>query len=105
MILLYIIAYCCYRFQCIIHQESIINSKVKDAYYNMDHKYRGKAIIFNHEKFEMSDLPPRVGTENDCRDLQFSLNNLGFEVTSYVDLTLNELEKTLEHCMYYVFYT
>lgn len=78
-----------------------ISSTEKDAwYYNMNHKYRGKAIIFNHEHFEIRDLKPRAGTANDCLNLEASLKKLGFDVTPYVDLTLKELDKVVDHCMY-----
>lgn len=66
----------------------------------MNHKYRGKAIIFNHQNFQVGDLKSRNGTELDCFKLEISLKRLGFDVTPYVDLSLNELDKKLEYCMY-----
>jgi len=75
-----------------------ISSTDKDAwYYNMHHKYRGKAIIFNHENFQIRDLKSRTGTGLDCINLEASLKNLGFDVTPYVDLTLDELDKKLDY--------
>jgi len=66
----------------------------------MDHKYRGKAIIFNHQNFQIRDLKSRAGTELDCFNLEASLKDLGFDVTPYVDLTLDELDKKLNHCTF-----
>lgn len=64
----------------------------------MRHKYRGKAIIFNHENFQIRDLKPRAGTALDCYNLEVSLKKLGFDVTPYVDLTLDDLGKKLDYC-------
>lgn len=62
------------------------------VYYNMNHKERGLALIFNHERFEPRlNLKPRSGTEHDCKNLENSLKNLGFEVHVYSDLTNTEL--------------
>ncbi|VVC43316.1 Hypothetical protein CINCED_3A009040 [Cinara cedri] len=63
----------------------------------MKHKHRGKAIIFNHENFEVRDLKSRSGTGTDCYHLEAALRNLGFDVTPYVDLTLNEMNKKLNY--------
>lgn len=94
-----------YRFKSTTRQGDGISSTDKEAwYYNMHHKNRGKAIIFNHENFEIRDLKPRAGTGLDCFNLESSLKKLGFDVTPYVDLTLDQLEKKLDHCMYYVYY-
>lgn len=64
----------------------------------MNHKHRGKAIIFNHENFQIRDLKSRAGTETDCFHLEVSLKKLGFDVTPYVDLTVKELDEKLDHC-------
>lgn len=69
-------------------------------YYNMNHKHRGKAIIFNHENFQIRDLKPRAGTSHDCYNLEESLKKLGFDVTPFHDLTVKELDEKLNHCMY-----
>ncbi|XP_060876415.1 caspase-1-like [Metopolophium dirhodum] len=77
-----------------------VSSTDKDAwYYNMHHTKRGKAIIFNHEHFQIENknLESRVGTEVDCRNLEVSLNNLGFSVTPYENLTLDELNDTIDY--------
>jgi len=90
-----------YRFKSAPRPGYGISSTDKDAwYYNMHHKYRGKAIIFNHENFQVRDLKSRAGTGLDCINLEVSLKNLGFDVTPYVDLTLAELDRKLDYCMY-----
>ncbi|CAK1582072.1 unnamed protein product [Parnassius mnemosyne] len=50
-------------------------------YYNMNHKYRGMAIIFNHEHFDIHSLKSRTGTNVDSDNLSKVLKNLGFRVT------------------------
>lgn len=66
----------------------------------MNHKFRGNAVIFNHENFEIRDLKPRTGTGLDCYNLEASLKKLGFNVIPYVDLTLSEIDKEVERCKY-----
>jgi len=80
-----------------------VSSTDKDAwYYNMHHTKRGKAIIFNHEHFQVKNkyLESRNGTEVDCINLAASLNKLGFSVTPYENLTLDELNDKIDYCMY-----
>lgn len=87
------------------HEEFSISSTDKYAlFYNMQHRYRGKALIFNHKDFKMG-LSSRNGTELDCSKLEVSLSKLGFDVESFLDLTLKELNTTLDYCMYKLFIT
>ncbi|CAG0901227.1 unnamed protein product, partial [Darwinula stevensoni] len=51
-------------------------------YYKMDHPLRGKALIFNQEKF-LIGLPERTGTEFDRNRLARILKQLKFEVIVY----------------------
>lgn len=64
--------------------------------YHMRHSRRGKALIFNHEKFGKDDLSPRHGTEKDAQDLKKVLIKLGFEVQIYNDKSLNSIQQELE---------
>ena len=64
-------------------------SMVKNEEYKMDHKRRGKAIIFNHEKFE--NLEERSGTAVDVTVLRETYEALGFEVTVYHNLNVNDI--------------
>uniref|UniRef100_A0A1B6DZR3 Caspase-1 n=1 Tax=Clastoptera arizonana TaxID=38151 RepID=A0A1B6DZR3_9HEMI len=65
-------------------------------YYNMEHKKRGLALIFNHENFTIPHLKARTGTNADAENLKKTLINLGFEVRMYYDLTMEELDKVIE---------
>lgn len=50
-------------------------------YYNMNHKHRGIAFIFNHEHFDIHSLKSRTGTNVDSDNLHKVLKGLGFLVT------------------------
>ncbi|XP_046391758.1 caspase-1-like [Ischnura elegans] len=62
-------------------------------FYNMKHKSRGQAIIFNHEHFDDSTLKSRSGTSLDCVNLAERLRKLGFRVRMYHDLKFTELKE------------
>lgn len=69
---------------------------LKDAEcYNMNHKNRGKCVIFNHEEFESFDK--REGTAADASRLEKTFEKLGFDVDVHTDLThvaiMNEIDK------------
>ncbi|XP_066240903.1 caspase-6 isoform X2 [Saccopteryx leptura] len=60
--------------------------------YKMDHKRRGLALIFNHERFFWHlTLPDRRGTNADRDNLQRRFSDLGFEVKCFNDLKAEEL--------------
>ncbi|KAB1275487.1 Caspase-6 [Camelus dromedarius] len=60
--------------------------------YIMDHKRRGVALIFNHERsFWHLTLPDRQGTSADRDNLQRRFSDLGFEVKCFNDLKAEEL--------------
>ncbi|XP_071442442.1 caspase-1-like [Hetaerina americana] len=62
-------------------------------FYNMNHRSRGQAIIFNHENFEDSSLKSRSGTTLDCLNLGERLRKLGFKVRTYHDLKFSDLKE------------
>lgn len=62
--------------------------------YNMGHKYRGLAIIFNHMTFDKLDK--RLGTELDTQKLSESLTNLNFTVQIYQDSSCDEIKAIIE---------
>lgn len=64
--------------------------QVKDIFYNMKHKKRGLALIFNHETFD-GDLSTRFGTTKDRDRLQTVLTNLGFKVEVFNDMTCKDI--------------
>ncbi|XP_055639227.1 caspase-like [Toxorhynchites rutilus septentrionalis] len=63
------------------------------SYYPMNHKNRGKAIIFTHAVFAVPNvkLAVREGGEVDCKMLTESLERLGFDVDLYRDKRLKEI--------------
>ncbi|XP_074084826.1 caspase-6-like isoform X2 [Macrotis lagotis] len=78
--------------------DAFIRSELLDPEerYRMDHKRRGIALIFNHERFFWHlALPERRGTWADRENLKRRLSNLGFEVICYDDLKAEELLKAI----------
>ncbi|XP_017865459.1 PREDICTED: caspase-1 [Drosophila arizonae] len=59
--------------------------------YNMNHKHRGQALIFNHEHFTIPYLSTRRGTNVDSEQLTKALERLGFEVSVHKDCILSEI--------------
>ncbi|XP_078397917.1 caspase-6-like [Cetorhinus maximus] len=60
--------------------------------YNMKHKKRGIALIFNHERFFWYlNLPNRGGTNADKFNLERRLQELGFEVRAYDNAKSSEM--------------
>ncbi|EAT33368.1 AAEL014348-PB [Aedes aegypti] len=68
------------------------------AYYPMNHKHRGKAIIFAHSVFAVKNvnLPNRDGSDVDCEMLVESLKRLHFDVTLYKDYRLKDILLVIE---------
>ncbi|XP_068951181.1 caspase-6-like isoform X5 [Petaurus breviceps papuanus] len=84
--------------QNVTETDALIKSELLDPAerYKMDHKRRGIALIFNHERFYWHlTLPERRGTRADRNNLVLRLSNLGFEVNCYDDLKAEELLKTI----------
>nr|AEF30498.1 caspase-1 [Euphydryas aurinia] len=65
-------------------------------FYNMNHKYRGMAIIFNHEHFDIHSLKSRTGTNVDSDNLSKVLKGLGFRVTVLHNLKSGDVIKYLQ---------
>ena len=69
-----------------------------NEFYNMDHKFRGKAIIFNNVEFSDDlDLTDREGSQKDADDLEKVLKGLGFDVDKFLDLTSKLIGEKLEN--------
>jgi len=70
----------------------------KDAqYYNMNHRKRGKAFVFNHMNFDPRlQLKARNGTNCDRDKLRAVLRQLDFEVEVHDDLPYRSIERILE---------
>ena len=69
--------------------------------YNMDHEKRGRAIIFNHEKYrEDLYLEERTGTHTDKICLKQRFEKLKFDVDVFDDLKVDEIKKKLAESKY-----
>ncbi|EEB13085.1 Caspase-1 precursor, putative [Pediculus humanus corporis] len=76
-------------------------SERDDMFYNMTHKRRGLAVIFNHENFEIDKLRSRTGTLIDAKNLERVLTNLGFEVVLYHDLKTRKVMEEVQKAANY----
>lgn len=66
----------------------------RDAeYYNMKHRNRSIAVIFNHEVFDIHSLKPRTGTNVDCDNLAKALKTLGFSTTILHNLKSEDVNR------------
>lgn len=61
--------------------------------YDMNHKRRGVALIFNHINFK--SMATRRGTVKDCADLKAALDRLGFEIRIYTDPSMETIATVL----------
>jgi caspase-like apoptosis-related cysteine protease len=68
--------------------------------YNMKHKRRGKAVIFNHYSFNNDNLIRRDGSQVDVEKLEKTYKALDFDVTTYDDLEYNEIRSVINGCKY-----
>ncbi|XP_014775608.1 caspase-3 isoform X2 [Octopus bimaculoides] len=67
--------------------------------YDMTHKKRGVAFIFNNENFKHSELKTRLGSSKDTQDFKGALIKLGFhedDINVHTDSTVQEMLDTLE---------
>ncbi|KAJ3662325.1 hypothetical protein Zmor_006679 [Zophobas morio] len=71
------------------------------THYNMNHKIRGLALIFNHEFFDIHNLKPRTGTDQDRKNLEEVLRKLGFEVVVFQDLRYHDIELQIKQATKY----
>ncbi|XP_066256108.1 caspase-1-like [Euwallacea similis] len=66
-----------------------------DILYDMNHKNRGIALIFNHRRFDSIFYKERKGTERDRAAMEALLRKLSFHVEIYEDYTLKEIRNSL----------
>jgi len=72
-----------------------------DELYNMDHEYRGIAVIINQEIFrENLVLTERKGSFKDVEELKTMFYSLDFTVIVWNNLCQSQILKNLEICMY-----
>ncbi|EDW31806.1 GL11317 [Drosophila persimilis] len=64
--------------------------------YNMNHKNRGLALIFNHEFFKIPRLKTRLGTNVDAEELSKTFKKLGFDVTVHKDCKWQKIRENVE---------
>jgi caspase-like apoptosis-related cysteine protease len=65
-------------------------------FYNMNHKRRGLAIIFNHKTFISRSLDTRFGTDVDRDNLKRTMSGLGFTVRVYNDKKYTDIKKIVD---------
>ena len=68
----------------------------------MDHKNRGKCVIFNHHSFDDIGLRERKATHKDVNALVICFEKFGFEVVIFNDLTAQEIDLGLKTCKLYI---
>lgn len=64
--------------------------------YDMSHRHRGVAVIFNHEYFKNHRKSRRNATDKDRDRLTSVLEKFGFEVQVFDDLSFKAMESELE---------
>jgi len=67
--------------------------------YNMHHRRRGHAVIFNHDTFETDHYAPREGSKIDVKNLCETFSSLLFDVTVHDNLEYSEVKDTISKCM------
>lgn len=78
------------------HSSAMAPAKKNATHYNMEHKERGLALIFNHENFSglqrnLQSSPRTV----DCVNFKNTLESLGFEVHIHSDCTVSEINQVI----------
>ncbi|CAG2110522.1 unnamed protein product [Medioppia subpectinata] len=78
------------------HEINILQTKtVKNVSYDMKHQNRGKCVVFNHRKFDKSDVKPRPGTDRDAEDVIKCFKRLQFDVICVNDGTFRDIKQTM----------
>lgn len=74
----------------------------ESTYYNMDHEYRGIAVIINNDIFEgaAQSSSEQSGSLKDINDLQNIFFQMDFEVLIWNNLYNDDLTDCLAKCMY-----
>lgn len=67
------------------------------TFYNMQHRNRGVAVILNHETFMVNmKLKARAGTSVDAKNLESSLEKLGFKVQVHHNLSVANVDNIVD---------
>lgn len=88
----------CIIYFCSEPAEAVMPVEEDAEEYNMKHKRRGKAVIFNHDKFANDSAKPRVGSHVDVQSLEITYKALDFEVTTYNNLSHSEIRNVINAC-------
>jgi Caspase domain len=64
--------------------------------YDMSHRHRGVALIFNHENFTNIEKTTRRGTDRDRDRLKEILGKFAFDVQVFDDLSFKAMESELK---------
>nr|UBY00367.1 caspase 1 [Bactericera trigonica] len=67
------------------------------AEYNMSHPRRGRAIVFNHDEFQMDNMTPRPGSGADVKNLEAAFDALGFQVSVYTNPEFRDITEILSN--------
>jgi len=67
--------------------------------YNMQHRRRGHAVIFNHDTFDSDHYAPREGSKTDVKNLCETFGSLLFDVAVHNNLEYSEIKDTISKCM------
>lgn len=68
-----------------------------EEHYNMTHPNRGTCVIFNNRVFQPhTDLPERLGSDEDEKSLRSRFSDLGFRVYVYRDQTCKDMGARLD---------
>jgi len=63
--------------------------------YNMQHRRRGHAVIFNHDTFDSDHYAPREGSKTDVKNLRETFGSLHFDVIVHNNLEYSEIKDTI----------
>lgn len=74
-----------------IRPKAVMAVESDAAFYRMNHKRRGQAIIFVHDHFDDPSLQPRNCAQHDTDITRHAFEHLGFQVKEYWNLTRKEL--------------
>ncbi|XP_050425971.1 caspase-like [Adelges cooleyi] len=74
----------------------------EEIWYNMKHKNRNVALIFNHANFTCGK-DSRYGTDVDCLNLESTFKDLGFNPIPYHDKKLKKICKIVDQWSQYDF--
>jgi caspase-like apoptosis-related cysteine protease len=63
--------------------------------YNMQHKRRGHAVIFNHDTFDTDKYAPREGSQVDVKNLHKAFSSLLFDVNVHNNLEYSKIKEVI----------